>query len=159
MTANLTGKVAFVTGGSRGIGAAIVQRLSNDGATVAFTYKGSSAAAQSLAERIEKDGGRALALQADAADAAAVGRTIDEAAARFGKIDILVNNAGVLALGPIETFSLGPGGGSASPRASQRPNSSTPASGHSMAQGSIDPSAAALSLRCRSAVVHFLLTL
>ncbi|PTR03108.1 3-oxoacyl-[acyl-carrier protein] reductase [Paraburkholderia sp. GV068] len=106
MTANLTGKVAFVTGGSRGIGAAIVQRLSKEGATVAFTYKGSSAAAQALAGSIEQQGGRALALQADAGDAAAVSRAIDDVAGKFGKIDILVNNAGVLALGPVETFSL-----------------------------------------------------
>ncbi len=83
-----------------------MQRLSKEGATVAFTYKGSSAAAQALAGSIEQQGGRALALQADAGDAAAVSRAIDDVAAKFGKIDILVNNAGVLALGPVETFSL-----------------------------------------------------
>jgi 3-oxoacyl-[acyl-carrier protein] reductase len=106
MTSNLTGKVAFVTGGGRGIGAAIVRRLARDGATVAFTYKGSAATANALAEGIEKEGGQAVALQADAADAAALTRAVDEAAARFGKIDILVNNAGVLLMGPVETFSL-----------------------------------------------------
>ncbi|RFU44874.1 SDR family oxidoreductase [Paraburkholderia sp. DHOC27] len=106
MTSNLNGKVAFVTGGSRGIGAAIVRRLARDGATVAFTYKGSAANASALAAEIETAGGRALALQADAGDAAAVGRAIDAAATQFGKIDILVNNAGVLLMGGVDTYSL-----------------------------------------------------
>ncbi|ARP80164.1 oxidoreductase [Bordetella genomosp. 8] len=106
MTAKLAGKVAFVTGGSRGIGAAIVRRLSDDGATVVFTYKGSAEAANALAAGIEKNGGRALALQADAGDAAAVGGAIDKAAAQLGKIDILVNNAGIAVLGPVDDISL-----------------------------------------------------
>jgi len=103
---SLSNKVAFVTGGSRGIGAAIVRRLAREGATVAFTYQSSGAPAQVLVESIQAAGGRARAYQADAADAAAVARAIDDAAAHFGKIDILVNNAGVLFLGPVDTFSL-----------------------------------------------------
>jgi len=103
---SLSNKVAFVTGGSRGIGAAIVRRLAREGAAVAFTYQSSGAPAQALVESIQAAGGRARAYQADAADAAAVARAIDDAAAHFGKIDVLVNNAGVLFLGPVDTFSL-----------------------------------------------------
>lgn len=103
---NLTGKVAFVTGGARGIGAAIVRRLANAGAAVAFTYQQSAAGAEALADAIRAEGGRAQAYKADAADTAALARAIDEAAREFGKIDILVNNAGVLRLGPVEAFSL-----------------------------------------------------
>jgi len=106
MNSTLNGKVAFVTGGGRGIGAAIVRRLARDGAAVAFTYKGSAAIANDLAESITAEGGRAIALQADAGDPAALTRAVDEAAAALGKIDILVNNAGVLLMGPIDTFSL-----------------------------------------------------
>lgn len=106
MNSTLNGKVAFVTGGGRGIGAAIVRRLARDGAAVAFTYKGSAAIANDLAESITQAGGRAIALQADAGDAAALTRAVDEAAAALGTIDILVNNAGVLLMGPIDTFSL-----------------------------------------------------
>ncbi|WP_432262600.1 SDR family oxidoreductase [Cupriavidus sp. TMH.W2] len=102
----LSGKIAFVTGGARGIGAAIVRRLAREGATVAFTYQQSAATANALAAEVEAAGGRALAIQADAADAAALTGAINDAAQRFGRIDILVNNAGVLRLGPVETLSL-----------------------------------------------------
>lgn len=102
----LTGKTAFVTGGARGIGAAIVNRLARDGANVVFTYRGSAEQARAMAAAIEAGGGRALALQADAADPQAVGQAVDAAAREFGRIDILVNNAGALLLGPIDTFSL-----------------------------------------------------
>ena len=102
----LAGQVAFVTGGSRGIGAAIVQRLARDGAAVAFTYASAESAANELVARITAAGGMALALRADAADAAAVTAAIDQAADHFGQLDILVNNAGVLHWAPFDTFTL-----------------------------------------------------
>jgi 3-oxoacyl-[acyl-carrier protein] reductase len=103
---NLEQKVAFVTGGSRGIGAAIVERLAREGATVAFTYQSSDAAAQALAGRIEAAGGRALALRADVADTPALQAAINAAAAKFGRLDILVNNAGVFLGGHVTEFAL-----------------------------------------------------
>jgi 3-oxoacyl-[acyl-carrier protein] reductase len=103
---HLKDKVAFVTGGSRGIGAAIVERLARDGAAVAFTYQSSDAAARALAGRIEADGGRVLALQADVADPQALAAAIDAAAAKFGRLDIVVNNAGVFLGGHVTEFSL-----------------------------------------------------
>ncbi|QBP77127.1 3-oxoacyl-ACP reductase FabG [Herbaspirillum huttiense] len=102
----LASKVAFVQGGSRGIGAAIVQRLAAEGATVAFTYVTSPDKAQALVSRVEAAGGRALAIQADSADAAALQQAVRLAAETFGRLDILVNNAGVLAMGPIDEFKL-----------------------------------------------------
>ena len=102
----LTGKVAFVAGGSRGIGAAIVRRLAQDGAAVAFSYASSSAPADELVRSIEAEGGRALALKIDSADAAALTAGIDDAARRLGRIDVLVNNAGVFLPGTLEDFSL-----------------------------------------------------
>ena len=99
-------KVAFVTGGTRGIGAAVVRRLAEGGAAVAFTYQSSSDVAEALAASITAAGGRALALKADAADAAAMTAAIGQAAKHFGKIDILVNNAGVLRMGDVAEFSL-----------------------------------------------------
>ena len=102
----LAGKVAFVTGGARGIGAAIVQRLSRDGAAVAFTYSSSEAPAQALVAAIEAGGGKALALRADSADAAALVQAIDGAARTLGRLDILVNNAGVAIAGEIDSFAL-----------------------------------------------------
>lgn len=104
--APLTGKVALVQGGSRGIGAAIVQRLAADGASVAFTYVSSAAKAEALQAQISADGGRALALQADSADAEALQRAVAKTAEAFGRIDILVNNAGVLALGSVTELPL-----------------------------------------------------
>lgn len=103
--ASLSGKSALVTGASRGIGAAIAKRLAKDGAEVAITYSSSPERAQQVVDDIVKDGGKAVALQADAADQAAVRTSVAQAAREFGKIDILVNNAGVLALGPIAEFS------------------------------------------------------
>ncbi|MGE8627189.1 3-oxoacyl-ACP reductase family protein [Achromobacter denitrificans] len=99
----LTGKIAFVTGGSRGIGAAIVRRLAADGANVAFTYVSPSSAegAQALARELSTDGRRALAIQADASDAGAVRQAIEQAIAELGPVDVLVNNAGVFITGPI----------------------------------------------------------
>lgn len=102
----LAGKVAFIHGGSRGIGAATARRLARDGANVAIGYAASAAAAEALVEHIQASGGNAVALRADATDAAALTRAIDAAAERFGRLDILVNSAGVLAFAPLEQFTL-----------------------------------------------------
>ncbi|GLO32228.1 3-ketoacyl-ACP reductase [Pseudomonas putida] len=102
----LEGKVALVQGGSRGIGAAIVRRLAREGAQVAFTYVSSAGPAQALAEEITENGGKALALRADSADAAAVQLAVDDTVKAFGRLDILVNNAGVLAVAPVTEFDL-----------------------------------------------------
>lgn len=99
--ASLAGKSALVTGGSRGIGAAIVQRLASEGASVAFTYSSSTEQANSLVEQITSNGGNALAIKADAANQDAVRAAVQQAATHFGKLDILVNNAGIIVLGPI----------------------------------------------------------
>jgi len=90
----LAGKVAVVTGGSRGIGAAIAKRLAADGASVAVTYSKGADAATSVVKVIERAGGRAIAIQAEAADADAVKAAVEKTVATFGRLDILVNNAG-----------------------------------------------------------------
>jgi 3-oxoacyl-[acyl-carrier protein] reductase len=90
----LTGKVALVTGGSRGIGAAIAKRLAADGADVAITYAKDMDAAASVLKDIKRGGRKAIAIQADASDAAAVAAAVEETVATFGRLDILVNNAG-----------------------------------------------------------------
>jgi 3-oxoacyl-[acyl-carrier protein] reductase len=94
MSKQLEGKAAFVTGGSRGIGAAIAKRLAADGAQVAITYTKGADAAASVVAAIERAGGKAIAIQADAADAGAVKAAIEKTVAAFGGLDILVNNAG-----------------------------------------------------------------
>ena len=93
-----TNKVALVTGASRGIGAAIAERLAADGFTVVINYAGSAADAEALAGKIEKAGGRAITAQADVSDPAAVARMFDAAEAAFGGVDVLVNNAGIMKL-------------------------------------------------------------
>ena len=100
------GKVALVLGGSRGIGAAIVERLAKDGAQVAFTYAASADSAEAVRARIEAEGGTVAAFQADSADADQIKAAIDEVLARFGRLDILVVNAGVLKLGAVDQLSL-----------------------------------------------------
>jgi 3-oxoacyl-[acyl-carrier protein] reductase len=92
--AKLTDKSALVTGGSRGIGAAIAKRLAADGARVAITYTKGAEAAASVVKEIERAGGKAIAVQADAADAQAVKTAVEKTVATFGRLDILVNNAG-----------------------------------------------------------------
>lgn len=106
ITQLLSGRVAFVQGGSRGIGAAIVKRLAREGATVAFTYVSSPDKANEVVGAITSAGGQAVAIQADSADAEALQQAIRQAANSFGKLDILVNNAGVLAMGQLEELSL-----------------------------------------------------
>jgi 3-oxoacyl-[acyl-carrier protein] reductase len=90
----LAKKVALVTGGSRGIGAAIAKRLAADGASVAITYAKDASAASSVVKEIERRGGKAVAIQADAADPKAVKAAVEKAVATFGRLDVLVNNAG-----------------------------------------------------------------
>ncbi|WP_332761725.1 3-oxoacyl-ACP reductase family protein [Pseudomonas koreensis] len=105
-TQHLSGKVALIQGGSRGIGAAIVNRLAAEGAAVAFTYVSSAAKAEELQNSITANGGKALAIKADSADAAAIRDAVSATVEAFGRLDILVNNAGVLAIAPLEDFSL-----------------------------------------------------
>ena len=102
----LSGQVAFVQGGSRGIGAAIVRRLARDGAAVAFTYVSSASKAEELVATITAAGAKALAIRADSADAGAVQHAIRQSVTTFGKLDILVNNAGVLVWGHLEELTL-----------------------------------------------------
>jgi 3-oxoacyl-[acyl-carrier protein] reductase len=102
----LTGKVALITGGSRGIGAAIAKRLVADGASVAITYTSGQQKADELVRSIESGRGRALAIRADNTDAAAVKSAIGETVRKLGRLDVLVNNAGIALIKPLEEFSL-----------------------------------------------------
>lgn len=102
----LNGKRALVTGGSRGIGAAIARRLAREGADVAITYERSAGQAGAIVAEIETLGRRALAIAADSADAAVVEAAIDRTASELGGLDILVNNAGIFQASPFEALTL-----------------------------------------------------
>lgn len=102
----LQNKRALVTGGSRGIGAGIVRRFAREGVNVAFTYSSSPEAAGALAKEAEALGVKALAIQADSANAAAVTAAVERVVADFGGIEILVNNAGIAVMAPLEEFKL-----------------------------------------------------
>lgn len=106
MSQTLNNKRALITGGSRGIGAAIVKRLAREGADVAFTYSSSLDKANETAKAVQALGVQAIAIQADSADASAVVAAVERTVKELGGIDILVNSAGVLALGLIEDFKL-----------------------------------------------------
>jgi len=106
MSNKLEGKIALVTGGSRGIGAAIAKRLAADGAKVAITYTKGADAAASVVKEIERAGGKAIAIQADAADADAVKAAVEKTFATFGRLDVLVNNAGTAIPKPFEETTL-----------------------------------------------------
>jgi 3-oxoacyl-[acyl-carrier protein] reductase len=106
MNKPLTNKRALVTGGSRGIGAAIVQRLAQDGADVALTYSSSPDRANEVAKAAEASGVRAIAIKADSANAEAVVGAVERTVADLGGIDILVNNAGIAVFGPFTEIKL-----------------------------------------------------
>ena len=98
---NESNKVSIVTGASRGIGAAVAERLAKDGFTVVINYSGDTKSAEALARKIEGNGGRALTAKADVSDPTAVRGMFDAAEAAFGGVDVLVNNAGIMKLAKI----------------------------------------------------------
>lgn len=101
-----TQKTALVIGGSRGIGAGIVRRLAADGYAVAFTYNASAQPAQALADDIAAAGGKALAIQADSADAGAIHAAVEQTVETFGRLDVLVNSAGIYKMATVDEFPL-----------------------------------------------------
>ena len=101
MSNSLKGKVALVTGASRGIGRAIAERLSREGAAVAINYASDAGEARKVVAQIEASGGKAFAIQADVGRVPEIVRLFDETINRFGKLDILVNNAGIMPINPV----------------------------------------------------------
>ena len=106
MSSSLKSRRALVTGGSRGIGAAIVKRLASEGADIAFTYASSPTQADEVAKAAEAFGVKAVAIQADNADADAVVAAVNRTASKLGGLDILVNNAGIATIAPIDELKL-----------------------------------------------------
>jgi 3-oxoacyl-[acyl-carrier protein] reductase len=106
MPTDLSGKAALITGGSRGIGAAVVRRFAQEGALVAFTYASSEEKAHALADGIKTNGGATVAIKADNSDPEAIKVAVAQTVGRFGRIDILVNNAGILNPGAVDEYSL-----------------------------------------------------
>jgi 3-oxoacyl-[acyl-carrier protein] reductase len=106
MTKSLEGKVASVTGGSRGIGAASAKRLGVDGASVALTYASAQGKADEVVKAIEATGSRALAIRADSADVKAVKEAVAETVRTFGRLDVLVSSAGIAVMAPLDQFSV-----------------------------------------------------
>lgn len=106
MTNKLTNKVALVTGGSRGIGAAIARRLAAEGAAVAITYVNGKQKADEVVDAIKREGGNAIAIRADSSSVEDVKSAVAETARVFGRLDVLVNNAGIGAVAPLDEISL-----------------------------------------------------
>jgi len=106
MNKPLDGEIALVTGGSRGIGAAIARRLAADGAAVAITYSSGQQKADEVVRSIQSESGRSLAIRADNTDAGAVKNAVAETVRTFGRLDVLVNNAGIAVVKPLDEFSL-----------------------------------------------------
>jgi 3-oxoacyl-[acyl-carrier protein] reductase len=106
MNQPLDGKVAFINGGSRGIGAAVARRLARDGATVAISYQNSADAAELLLNEIRAAGGTATTIRADSSDSRALTLAVDAVAERYGRLDILVNSAGVFLTGKLDEFPI-----------------------------------------------------